>query len=580
MVKTFKPKMHKNPSQQMQNPVMSQTPQPRNYKAVRLIPLGGLGDVAKNMYVYECGDDIIVLDCGIGFPDDEMLGVDLVIPDISYLRSKKDKIRAIVITHGHDDHIGGLPYIWPELNCPIYAQKLAAGFIRAKFAENHLPKDAVKTISLDTKLELGAFKLSFYGVSHSVPDSTGVVLDTPAGRIVHQADFKLDWTPVNGQVTDMQKLALAGSEGVQLMLIDSLGVEKKGYTQSERNIQNTLQTIVDKCTGKILVTTTSSNITRVQQIINVAAKANRKVALLGRSMDNNFQVARDLNYLDVPPGLVIDPNEIKRFADNKLLLIIAGSQGQPESALSRAANGDHKQVTLKPGDTVIFSASAIPLSAVSQYALIDKLVNLGLDVFYPETTDNLHVSGHASVEEIKTMINVARPKFVMPIGATFRGMKAFSNLCQTMGYPKQNILTPKNGQVLVISQNRIDIDGTIEARNVYVDGLGVGDVGSVVLRDRQVMAEEGVVMVVVPIDSQSKRVVGDIDFISRGFVFEKEATDLIDQAKELVRSVLADHPEGILDWRYMRTHIEENLEKFLYDITKRRPLILPVVVEV
>lgn len=550
------------------------------FQDLRIIPLGGVGDVTKNMYIYEYGNDIMIIDCGIGFPDEGMLGIDLVIPDISYLRDKKHKIRGIVITHGHDDHIGGLPFIWPELQCPIYAQKLAAGFIRAKFNENRLPKDRVTTVTVESKLSLGVFKVSFYQVSHSVPDAVGLVIETPAGQIIHQADFKLDWTPVNKQVTEVGKVALAGQNGVLLMLIDALRVEKQGYTLSERTIQPTFEKIERETAGKVLITTTSSNITRIQQAINVAVASKRKVAFVGRSMEGNFQVSRDLGYLDVPPGVIIAADEIKKFPDNKLLVIVAGSQGQPGSSLSRVANNDHKYLLAKSGDSVVFSADPIPSTESAQHALIDKLAKLGTNVYYTAITDDLHVSGHAAAEELKLMINLAMPKYLIPIGATFRQMKVFSRMVEDLGWGKDKTILVDDGQIINARPGFVEANGRVEVKNIYVDGLGVGDVGSIVLRDRQVMAEEGIVLVIVPVDTRTSRPAGEPDIISRGFVFEKGAEQLLDQAKNVVKSALSDHPEGILDWRFTRRHIEENLERFFYEETQRRPMILPVVVEV
>lgn len=553
---------------------------PSKFEGLKLIPLGGVGDVTKNMYVYEYGNDILIVDCGVGFPDEAMLGIDLVIPDISYLKDKKHKIRAIIVTHGHDDHIGGLPYLWPQLQVPVYASKLAAGFIRNKFAEHKLPKDAIKVTDLSSVLHLGAFNVSFYRVSHSVPDSTGLIIETPVGRVIHQSDFKMDWTPVNGQITEVGKIAAAGEKGVLLMLVDSLRIERQGYNLSERTIQPTFERITRKTEGKVLVTTTSSNITRVQQAINVAAQLGRKVALVGRSMESNFQVARDLGYLDIPPQIIIASDEIKRFPDNKLMIIIAGAQGQPGSSLSRAANNDNKFVFIKPADSVVFSADPIPSSEAAQYALIDKITKLGADVYYSAVTDALHVSGHATAEEIKMMINLAKPKYLLPIGATFRQMKIFADTVEEMGWTKDKVLLAEDGQVINASAGRVVIDGRVEANNVYVDGLGVGDVGNVVLRDRQVMAEEGIVLVIVPVDTHTSKLAGELDIVSRGFVFEKGAEELLDQAKNVVKIALSDHPEGILDWRFTRRHIEESLERFFYEETQRRPMILPVVVEV
>ncbi|OGE25394.1 hypothetical protein A3H85_00310 [Candidatus Daviesbacteria bacterium RIFCSPLOWO2_02_FULL_40_8] len=549
-------------------------------QTLRVIPLGGVGDVTKNMYVYEYGNDIIVVDCGIGFPDEGMLGVDLVLPDITYLKERIHKVRGIVVTHGHDDHIGGLPYLWPQLQVPIYAQKLAAGFLKSKFSENKLPLDKIKTTDLTTQLTLGVFKVGFYPVAHSVPDSTGLIIDTPVGRVIHQSDFKMDWTPVNNQITDVKKITEAAKDGVVLMLIDGLRSERRGMNPSERPIENTFFEIGNRTQGKVIITTNSSSITRIQQAINVAVKLNRKVALIGRSMENNFQVASDLGYISSPPGLIIANEEIKRFADDNLMLIMAGSQGQPGSSLSRAANNDHRLVTFKKGDVVIVASDPIPLSMNTYYALIDKLSRSGIDVYYSDIQEHLHVSGHASSEEIKLMVSLVRPNYIMPIGTTFRGMRAFARLMKDLGYQDDKVITLDTQKVLLVTKAGVEIGEHIETQNVYVDGLGVGDVGTIVLRDRQVLAEEGIVVVILPIDYQTGRLAGEADIISRGFVFEKTSEELLADAKKVVDSALSDHKEGPLDWRFVRSHIEENLEKFFYEETKRRPMILPVVVEV
>jgi len=550
------------------------------FQSLKVIPLGGVGDVTKNMYVYEYGEDIIIVDCGIGFPNEAMPGVDLIIPDVTYLRDKKSRIKGIIVTHPHDDHIGGLPFIWPQLNCPIFAPRLAAGFIKSRFAEHRLPTNQINVINNKAGLKLGVFNISFYQVAHSVPDSMGLVIETPVGRVIHQADFKLDWTPVSGQVTEVGKVAIAGEKGVILMLIDALRAEKRGYNISERAIEPTFIEIEREARGKLLITTASSNIGRIQQAINVAALVGRKVAFVGRSMESNFQVARDLGYLEVPSGVVIASEEIKRFPDQRLLLIIAGSQGQPGSALSRASNNDNRFVKLGKDDVVVFSADPIPSLESAQHALIDKLTHLGLDVYYTALTDDLHVSGHATSEELKVMINLAKPKYLVPIGATFRQMKAFAKMAAPMGWGRDRVLLLDTGEVVNVLPNKVEVDGKVEAKNVYVDGLGVGDVGSVVLRDRMVLAEEGIVLVIVPVEMQTGELAGEIDIVSRGFVFEKAAEDLLEEAKKVAKASLADHPRGSLDWRFARQHIEESLERFFYEETQRRPMVLPVVVEV
>ncbi|MDO8573796.1 MAG: ribonuclease J [Candidatus Daviesbacteria bacterium] len=552
-----------------------------NTQALRIIPLGGVGDVTKNMYLYEYGNDIIIVDCGVGFPDEAMPGVDLVIPDITYLRDKINKIRGIIITHGHEDHIGGLAYIWPELQVPIYTQKLTAGFIRAKFTEHNLPKNKIIEVSIDQKLDLGCFKLSFYQVSHSIPDSTGIVINTPQGTIIHQADFKIDWTPVSGQVTDVGRVAELGKAGVLFLLIDCLRVEKPGFNKSEKSIEESFEKATLETTGKILITMTSSNVSRMQQAINVAAKLGRKVAVVGRSFENNFQVARDLGYLSVPPGIIIAPDSISSFAPNKLLILIAGAQGQSDSSLTRAANEEHKQVKLLAGDSVVFSADPIPSTESAQNALIDTLSRLGLNVYYSAIASEFHVSGHAALEELRLMVNLIKPKFIFPIGGTYRHMEAFSKMAQGMGYDKKQILDAVDGDILEVTNNSVKLASSkIDVQNVYVDGLGIGDIGHVILRDRQKMSEEGVVVVVVSVDQHTGQPVLPIDIISRGFVFEEMAKDLLDDAKVVVKESLQKHTQKKADWRFIRRTVEDVLDRFLYKATERRPLILTVVVEV
>lgn len=572
-MKSFKPKYVVE--QQTRSMTQLNSNQP-----LKIIPLGGVGDVTKNMYVYEYGNDIVIIDCGVGFPDEGMPGVDLVIPDITYLRDKKEKIRGIIITHGHDDHIGALPFIWPELDVPIYTRRLTAGFIKNKFTEHNISKNKIFEVKLDDKLQLGVFGISFYEVSHSIPDSMGIVLETPVGNIIHQADFKIDWTPVSGQVTDVQRIAQVGSKGVNLLLIDCLRVEKPGFNKSERSIQDSFQKASLETPGKLLITMTSSNVSRMQQAINVAVATDRKIALAGRSFESNFQVARDLGYLDVPAGLVVAPDSISSFADRKMLILIAGSQGQPGSALSRAANGEHKQVKLKEGDSVVFSADPIPSTETTQSALIDNLTRENINVYYSAITSDLHVSGHAAADELKLMVNLIKAKYILPIGGTFRHMRVFSKMCQGMGYGKDKILDVVDGDVIQINKENIKVTERIDVRNVFVDGLGVGDVGTVVLRDRQVMAEEGVVVVVVSISQRTGKVEGEPDIISRGFVFEETSEGLLEDARNIVKKSLAAHGRDISDWRFMRKMIEDELEKFLYKATERRPLILPIVVEV
>ncbi len=555
-------------------------PQLNSSSSLKVIPLGGVGDVTKNMYVYEYGNDIIIVDCGVGFPDEAMPGVDLVIPDISYLRDKMDKIRGIIITHGHEDHIGGLPYLWPEIQAPIYTQKLTAGFIRAKFIEHNLPKEKIIEVGIDQRLELGSFRISFYQVSHSIPDSTGVVIRTPQGLIIHQADFKIDWTPVSGQVTDVGKVAQLGMEGVKLLLIDCLRVEKPGFNKSEKSIEETFEKAALETPGKLLITMTSSNVSRMQQAINAASRLGRKVAIVGRSFEKNFQVSRDLGYLKVPPGIIIAPDAIGSMAPQKLLILIAGAQGQSDSSLSRVANEEHKFVKLKEGDSVVFSADPIPSTESAQYALIDLLSRLGVNVYYSAVMSDLHVSGHAALEELRLMINLIKPKNIMPIGGTYRHVKAFVKMAKELGYAESQIISAEDGDILEMKEENIKLSGKVDVQNVFVDGLGIGDIGHVVLRDRQKMSEEGIVIVVVSIDQHTGQAVSEIEIISKGFVFEEMAKDILEDAKNVVKETLQKHTHKNSDWRFTRKIIEDALERFLYHATERRPMILPVVVEV
>lgn len=552
------------------------------HEVVKVISLGGVGNVQRNMYCYEYKGDLVIIDCGVGFPEEEMPGVDLVIPDISYLRDKKDKIRGIVLSHGHDDHIGGLPFIWPELQVPIYTQKLTAGFVRSKFIEHKLPTDKINVVGINDKIKLGVFDISFYAITHSVPDTTGIVMRTPVGILVHQADFKIDWTPVYGLAPEVGKIAQIGSEGVLYMTIDCLGAEREGYTLSEQAIGEEFKDVEAKTAGKVMITTTSSNITRLQQALDMASETGRKVVLAGRSIEGNFQVARDLGYLSVPPGLLVAQEAARRFADNKLVVLIAGSQGQPGSALSRVANFDHKYIIAKKGDSVVFSADPIPGSEANQYKLIDSLTLIGCKVYYSALDEALHVSGHASQEEMKLLVNLVKPKFIMPIGGTHKNTAAFRELAMSLGYKDKDIIVPqRDGEVIELGKGFYGFDGKINISNVYVDGLGVGDVGSIVLRDRQVMSEEGVVMVIIPISKSRDQIVGKIEIVSRGFVFEKQAEELLEKALKITKTIVEEHVRpGVQtwDWKYLRSQIENNLDKFFYQETNRRPLILPMIV--
>jgi ribonuclease J len=551
---------------------------------LRLVSIGGIGDVNKNMYIYEYGQDIVIIDCGIGFADEGMLGVDFLIPDVTYLDDKFDRVKAILHTHGHDDHIGALPYIWPKIKCPIYATKITAGFIKLKMAEHSLPIDQIIELDPDQSLTLGSFKFQFFRLSHSVPDTIGFVIDTPVGRIIHSADFKFDWTPVLGVPTDVQRIAQFGAEGVLMLLTDSLGAEKPGYTLSERVIESQFHTVAEKTKGKMMITTTSSNISRIQLALDVAAKFGRKVAVSGRSMDQNIGVARNLGYLKFADENYVDLEQIEKYDDSELLLIVAGSQGQAEAALARVSNDEHKHIKLRPGDSIIFSTDPIPGNENQTNRLIDQLISRGAEVYYSNIFSNIHVSGHAAQEELKLMLGLVKPKYILPIGGTERSTKKYADLAVSMGYQYEHVLLVHNGDVIEMGADKgvttPRITGQIETKDVMVDGLGVGDLSEIVIRDRQVMAEEGMLVVIVPVNRETGHVESGVEIVSRGFVYMKESNELIASIAKLVEDILDEQKGQEYDWNNLRKKIEDRASKFIYKEIKRKPMVLPVVFEV
>lgn len=553
---------------------------------LRLIPLGGAGNVTKNMYVYEFWkdfrtlSDILIVDCGIGFPDEYMYGIDLLIPDITYLRDKKDKIRGLVLTHGHEDHIGALPYILPELKTQVYGTRLTAALAEVKLRDFGL-HSRVTTVDASKILMLGPFSIEFVHVTHSIPDAANLIIRNPVGTIYHGSDFKFDWTPIDGQQTDVGKIARAQQEGIFCLLSDCVRVESPGYTLSEEVIEDTLEKELKNCSGKFIFTTQSSNISRIQQAINVSLRNNRKIAFLGRSIIENVDVTKKLGYLDFPDIFTVDEKDIKRTNPKELTLIVTGSQAQPNSALSRIAQGVHKFASITKGDSVIFSADPIPGYENAVHNLIDILTEAGAHVSYSEIMDELHVSGHGAANDLSLMLGLTKPRYVFPIGGTFRQMKHYAELAKRMGYKEQTILLPGDGDILEFLANRTaKISGKVDLKNIMVDGLGIGDIGNVVLRDRQTMANEGIVMVVVPIEQSTGRVTAEPDIISRGFVYMKESTKLIAMAKQVVTNSLRLKKGRIIDWQFVRKQIEGNLEEFLYRETHRRPLIISVVIQV
>lgn len=551
---------------------------------VRLVPLGGLGEIGKNMMAVEYAGEILLVDAGLMFPDDEMLGVDLVIPDVTYLQDKLDRIRGIAITHGHEDHIGGLPYLLPQLNYPpVYASKLTQGLISVKLREHRLHEMArLHEILPETAEQIGVFKVRFLRVNHSIPDAMAIAITTPAGTIVHTGDYKLDHTPVDERRMELGAFSRVGDEGVLVMLGDSTRVESPGYTPSERVIAETFDTLFAKAPGRIMVATFASLISRVQMVVDAAAKHNRKVALLGRSMINNVQMAIELGYLHIPAGMLVPIEDINHVPARQLVIVCTGSQGEPTSALTRIANGDNRWVSIQPGDTIILSSTPIVGNERAVYRNIDNLIRQGAEVFY-QGKAHVHVSGHASREELKLMLALLRPKYVVPVHGEFRMLAAHKELAVSMGVAPENVVVAQDGDIIEVSdEGGIAIVDHIPSGNVFVDGLGVGDVGQVVLRDRQVLSKDGILIVVLTVDSETGEPIAPPDIISRGFVYERESEKLMDAARQRVQTTFhhaAQHRRAT-DWGFLKNKIRDTLGEFFYDRLKRRPMILPVVVEV
>ena len=549
-------------------------------KPLRIISLGGFGKVTSNMFVYEYEDDILLVDCGIGFPTEDMLGVDLLIPDVSYLKSRLSNIRGLVLTHGHEDHTGALAYILPQLKVPVYASKLTAHLVMDKLAEYEGIPHQVNILSPGQPLQLGKFTIESVRVSHSIPDATNLIIQTPVGTVYHGSDFKFDFSPVDGILPDIGRIAVAGNAGVQLLLSDCLGSERKGHTPSEKTLDEMFEREISRCSGKFIVTTMGSNISRFRQAIDAAVRHGRRVAILGRSIKRNLTVAQKLGYLKIPPGVFIEPKQARRLPPQNVCLLVAGSQGQAGSAMERLATGEHQEATVNLGDKVVFSSDYIPGTESATQALIDALSKLGATVIYSNITDDLHVSGHGSQQDLLLMMALTKPKYIVPIGGTFRHMVQYSHLAQTMGFSPSQIFLPEHNQSLEVYSDRVKLGPVVEVKNVMVDGLGVGDVGNVVLRDRQVLAEEGVVVAVIEVDQSNLGKVINADLISRGFVFAKENASLLIQGAAEVKKAIARREGRLESERHIREIVADSLEHFFYDRTHRRPMILPVVIEV
>ena len=551
-------------------------------KPIKVSFLGGLNEVGKNMTLFEYGEDMFLVDCGLAFPDQDMLGVDLVLPDFTYVERNADRIRGIVITHGHEDHIGGLPYLLKVLNVPVYGTKLTVGLIQGKLREHGLLNSAsLNVINPGDVITLGGFTVEAIHVNHSIPDALGLAIRCEGGTIVHTGDFKIDTTPIDGGMMDLGRLAEIGQEGVLCLMSDSTNAERPGFTESERKVGESFETLFRKAgNNRIIVATFSSNIHRVQQIMNVAASLGRKVALVGRSLENVVSISAELGYLNIPEGIVIDINMINRYPADKLVIITTGSQGEPMSALTRMAFSDHRKVEIHPNDYVIISATPIPGNEKTVSRVVNELMKLGADVVY-EKMYEVHVSGHAYQEELKMIMGIVKPKYFIPVHGELKHLRKHAGLALSMGIPKENILIADNGRVAEISKKALRCTSTVPAGRVFVDGYGVGDVGSVVLRDRKHLAQDGLVIVAVCIDRESGMIVSGPDVVTRGFVYVKESEELINAAREVaVEAIEAQTDGGYFDWNSIKASIRDEISHLMYERTKRSPMILPVIMEV
>ena len=548
---------------------------------LKIIPLGGLNEIGKNLTVYEYGGDIIVVDVGMGFPDDDMYGIDVVIPDVSYLIKHQDKIRGIFLTHGHEDHIGALPYVLRSFNAPIYATPMTLGLVKLKLEEHKL-LDTAKLVTCEAgdMIQAGKFSVEFIHANHSIADSVSFAIKCPVGTVVHTGDFKIDPTPIKGKIMDLTRLGELGKEGVLAMLADSTNVERPGHTRSERAVGASFDVLFKNCDERIIVTTFASNVDRIQQIIRVADRYGRKVAITGRSMENSIRVATELGYTEIPEGVLVDINHIKSLPKNKICIITTGSQGEPMSALSRIAYSTHKQVEIQPGDRVIISASAVPGNESAVNNVINELYRKNAEVVN-EFTGTLHVSGHACQDELKIIHALVRPKFFIPVHGEQRQLKTHARVAQEMGTPSNNVIIGDVGRVIELTANSAQLAGTVPSGRVFVDGYGVGDVGSVVLRDRRHLAQDGMIVVVVSLSGITGELVSGPDLITRGFVYVKESEDLMEELREVALLSLEDcQMRNINDWATIKSAMKGEMSRFLYKKTKRNPMILPVIMEV
>lgn len=553
----------------------------KSNEKLKIIPLGGLGEIGKNITVFEYGDEIIVVDCGLEFPDDDMLGIDIVIPDVTYLVKNKDKIKGLFVTHGHEDHIGAIPYVLKQVNMPIYTAKLTAKLIEHKLQEHKILNMAkMNIVEPGDRINTGKMTVEFIRASHSIPDACMLAIHTPVGKVLHTGDFKVEYTPIDGKTMDFGRIAELGNEGVLALMSDSTNSERPGYAMSERSIGKVFDNIFETSKKRIVVATFASNVHRVQQIVNSAIKFNRKIAISGRSMINMIAAARELNYINAPDNLFIDIDMVNNYTSDQLVIMTTGSQGETMSALTRMANGEHKKVNLNSNDLVIISATPILGNEKSVSKVINQLMKLGCEVVYSALAD-VHVSGHAYQEEQKLMLALARPKFFIPVHGEYRQLSAHRETAIQMGIPSENIIITANGKVLEINQDEAKFNGSVPSGKVMVDGLGVGDVGNVVLRDRQHLSQDGLIVIVISMESQTGEIVSGPDVISRGFVYVRESENLMDDVKKCIKEQVKEFEQkNIRDWSIIKTSLRDSVRDFIFAKTKRNPMILPIIMDV
>ena len=548
---------------------------------LKIIPLGGLEEIGKNITVFEYDNEIVLVDCGLEFPEDNMLGVDLVIPDVTYLERNKEKIKGLVITHGHEDHIGSIPYVLKQVDMPIYATRLTIGLISNKLEEHKLlKKTRLNIVSQGETIDFGKIKVEFIRSCHSIPDSVMLAIHTPVGTVLHTGDFKIDYTPIDNQMMDFGRIAELGNQGVLALMSDSTNSERKGYTMSESSVGEVFDKLFLNCTKRIVVATFASNVHRVQQIVNSAVKYKRKIAVCGRSMINMIETARNLQYINAPENIFIDIDMIKNYTDDQLVILTTGSQGEAISALTRMASGDHRKVEITPNDKIIISATPIPGNEKLVSKVIDDLMIIGADVVY-SSLEAIHVSGHACQEEQKLIFSLVKPKYFIPVHGEYRQLIAHSETAKLMGIPKENIFMMRNGRVIEMNENEAKLTTSVPAGRILVDGLGVGDVGNIVLRDRQHLSQDGLIIIVMTMDSSSGEIVSGPDVISRGFVYVRESENLMDDVKRVIREEVQRCEENkITDWTTIKSTLKDNLRDYIFQKTKRNPMILPIIMEV